>query len=69
MWNNFLISLAIMGKGMAGIFVVVLIRILNVHLDIGSASVHRILDQLFNDRGRTLNHLSRRDLIGDMVRK
>ena len=25
MWNNFLISLAIMGKGMAGIFVVVLI--------------------------------------------
>ena len=25
MWNNFLISLAIMGKGMAGIFVVVLV--------------------------------------------
>ena len=25
LWNNFLISLAIMGKGMAGIFVVVLI--------------------------------------------
>ena len=25
MWNNFLISLAIMGKGMAGIFIVVLI--------------------------------------------
>ena len=25
MWNNFLISLAIMGKGMAGIFAVVLI--------------------------------------------
>ena len=32
MWNNFLISLAIMGKGMAGIFVVVILITLVVLL-------------------------------------
>ncbi len=32
MWNNFLISLEIMGKGMAGIFVVVIIITLIVLL-------------------------------------
>ena len=32
MWNNFLISLEIMGKGMGGIFVVVLIITLVVLL-------------------------------------
>lgn len=32
MWNNFLISLEIMGKGMGGIFVVVLIITLMVML-------------------------------------
>ena len=32
MWNNFLISLAIMGKGMAGIFVVAAVIVLFMYL-------------------------------------
>ena len=35
MWNNFLISLEIMGKGMAGIFVVIIIIITIIVLLLG----------------------------------
>lgn len=41
--------------------------ILNKQTDIRSAGIYRILEQLFHGAGRSLNNLTRRDLVGDVI--
>jgi hypothetical protein len=41
----------------------------DLHLDARGAGVQGILQQLLYYGGRTVNHLARSDLIGDLVRK
>ena len=43
--------------------------ILYIHLNMSGSGIHRVFHQLFHDRGRTLDNLARRYLIGDTVRK
>ena len=43
--------------------------ILDIHLNMSGSGINRIFHQFLNDRGRTLDHLACRYLIGDTVRK
>ena len=41
--------------------------ILDEQPDFGSARIHRILQQFFHGTGRSLDHFTRRYLIGDVI--
>ena len=39
---------------------------LDVHLDAPRAGIDRVFDELFDDRGRPLDHLAGRNLVGEI---